>query len=102
MQDIGEGFIVVTLIGLLESIAIAKAFARRNEYQIDPNQELIAIGISNAISSFFHSYPITGSFSRYASPLTSYDTGPKFICSLANFTHTTWYNQRLSHWYNCI
>jgi len=65
-SDIGEGFIVVTLIGLLESIAIAKAFARRNEYQIDANQELIAIGISNAVSSFFHSYPITGSFSRTA------------------------------------
>ncbi|XP_067928347.1 sodium-independent sulfate anion transporter-like [Watersipora subatra] len=65
-SDIGEGFIVVTLIGLLESIAIAKAFARKNEYQIDPNQELIAIGASNTISSFFHSYPITGSFSRTA------------------------------------
>lgn len=64
LQDIGEGFVVVTLIGLLESIAIAKTFARRNEYKIDANQELIAMGISNSISSFFHSYPITGSFSR--------------------------------------
>ncbi|XP_067937995.1 sodium-independent sulfate anion transporter-like [Watersipora subatra] len=65
-SDISEGFVVVTLIGMLESIAIAKAFARRNEYKIDPSQELIAIGVANSISSFFHSYPVTGSFSRTA------------------------------------
>lgn len=40
--------------------------ARRNEYKIDPSQELIALGIANTISSFFHSYPVTGSFSRTA------------------------------------
>lgn len=64
LQEIGEGFFVIALIGLLESIAIAKAFARKNEYQIDANQELIALGLSNVFSSFFHSFPVTGSFSR--------------------------------------
>lgn len=54
----------MAVIGMLESIAIAKAFARRNEYQIDNNQELIALGVANAFSCFFHSFPVTGSFSR--------------------------------------
>jgi MFS superfamily sulfate permease-like transporter len=40
------GIIVAPLIGFLESIAIAKAFARKNDYKIDPSQELIAIGKS--------------------------------------------------------
>ena len=51
---------------MIELIAIAKAFSRRNNYKIYPSQELIAIGIANIVSSFFSSYPVTGSFSRTA------------------------------------
>lgn len=60
------GSVVVALIGYLESIAIGKAFARQNKYKIDASQELVAIGSANVISSFFRSYPVTGSFSRTA------------------------------------
>ncbi|KAG9334571.1 hypothetical protein JZ751_007507 [Albula glossodonta] len=42
--DLGGGLIVIPLMGLLESIAIAKAFASQNDYRIDGNQELFAIG----------------------------------------------------------
>lgn len=54
------------LIGFLESIAIAKAFARKNRYKVDASQELVALGIANCLSSFVSSYPVTGSFSRTA------------------------------------
>jgi solute carrier family 26 (sodium-independent sulfate anion transporter), member 11 len=37
-----------------------------NNYKIDPNQELIAIGVTNTIGSVFHAFPATGSFSRSA------------------------------------
>lgn len=37
-----------------------------NNYKINPNQELIAIGVANTIGSVFHAYPATGSFSRSA------------------------------------
>lgn len=37
-----------------------------NNYKINPNQELIAIGVTNTIGSVFHAYPATGSFSRSA------------------------------------
>ena len=57
---------MVPLIGFLESIAIAKAFARKNRYTVDASQELIALGIANCVSSFVSSYPVTGSFSRTA------------------------------------
>ena len=42
------------------------AFGRLNGYTINPNQELIAIGVTNAIGSVFGAYPATGSFSRTA------------------------------------
>ncbi|KAI6036674.1 sulfate transporter family-domain-containing protein [Pisolithus microcarpus] len=57
---------VATIILLLEHIAISKSFGRVNGYKINPNQELIAIGVTNTVGSVFHAYPATGSFSRSA------------------------------------
>ncbi|KAJ4488210.1 sulfate transporter family-domain-containing protein [Lentinula aciculospora] len=57
---------VATIILLLEHIAISKSFGRINNYKINPNQELIAIGVTNTIGSCFGAYPATGSFSRSA------------------------------------
>lgn len=45
---------------------ILLAFGRVNNYKINPNQELIAIGVTNTIGSCFGAYPATGSFSRSA------------------------------------
>ncbi|THH33909.1 hypothetical protein EUX98_g308 [Antrodiella citrinella] len=57
---------VATIILLLEHIAISKSFGRVNGYKINPNQELIAIGVTNLIGTVFNAYPATGSFSRSA------------------------------------
>ncbi|SJL01238.1 related to sulfate permease II [Armillaria ostoyae] len=57
---------VAVIILLLEHIAIAKSFGRLNGYKINPNQELIAIGVTNTVGSCFGAYPATGSFSRSA------------------------------------
>ncbi|KAJ6455810.1 sulfate transporter family-domain-containing protein [Mycena sanguinolenta] len=57
---------VATIVLLLEHIAISKSFGRLNGYTINPNQELIAIGVTNTVGSCFGAYPATGSFSRSA------------------------------------
>ncbi|CCF56572.1 hypothetical protein KAFR_0B02750 [Kazachstania africana CBS 2517] len=54
------------IVLLLEHIAIAKSFGRINDYKIVPDQEIVAIGITNLLGTFFHAYPATGSFSRSA------------------------------------
>ncbi|KAF3932440.1 Pendrin [Dactylella cylindrospora] len=54
------------IVLLIEHIAISKSFGRINGYQINPSQELIAIGITNIFGPFFGAYPATGSFSRTA------------------------------------
>ncbi|XP_063054679.1 sodium-independent sulfate anion transporter [Engraulis encrasicolus] len=64
--DLGGGLAIIPLMGLLESLAIAKAFGNENNYRIDPNQELFAIGITNIMGSFVSAYPVTGSFGRTA------------------------------------
>ncbi|XP_025217341.1 sodium-independent sulfate anion transporter isoform X2 [Theropithecus gelada] len=66
VQDMGAGLAVVPLMGLLESVAVAKAFASQNNYRIDANQELLAIGLTNVLGSFVSAYPVTGSFGRTA------------------------------------
>lgn len=59
--------LTLALIAFMEAISVAKAVqAKHKDYEIDPNQELIALGASNLIGSFFKSYPGTGGFSRTA------------------------------------
>lgn len=62
---IGTAF-VITLVGFMESIAVAKVYARRHRYDVDANQELIGLGASNVASGLFGGYPVTGGFSRTA------------------------------------
>jgi sodium-independent sulfate anion transporter 11 len=66
LAAIGPELPVATIILLLEHISIAKSFGRLNGYKINPNQELIAIGVNNTLGSLFAAYPSTGSFSRSA------------------------------------
>ncbi|KAM9770109.1 sodium-independent sulfate anion transporter [Menidia menidia] len=66
VEGFGGGLAVIPFMGLLESIAIAKAFASQNDYRIDANQELLAIGVTNVMGSFVSAYPVTGSFGRTA------------------------------------
>lgn len=56
----------IFLAAILEHMAIGKAFARRDKYQIDQNQELFSIGLVNIVGSFFGAFTVTGSFSRTA------------------------------------
>ncbi|XP_001601834.2 uncharacterized protein LOC100117667 isoform X1 [Nasonia vitripennis] len=64
MNILGSSVISVPLIALLESIAVAKAFAKGKK--LDSNQEMIAVGLCNVFGSFARSMPTTGSFSRTA------------------------------------
>lgn len=58
--------LTISLVGFMESIAVAKAFARRNRYEVDPNQELVGLGMANLGGALFQAYPVTGGFSRTA------------------------------------
>ncbi|KAJ8438446.1 hypothetical protein Cgig2_027126 [Carnegiea gigantea] len=57
---------LITGVAILESVGIAKALAAKNGYDLDPNQELLGLGVANICGSFFSAYPTTGSFSRSA------------------------------------
>lgn len=56
--------LVMTLLGLTEAVAIARAVAARHGDRLDGNQEFIGQGLANIAGSFFSSYPVSGSFNR--------------------------------------
>lgn len=57
----------LVMVGYLETISIGKSLeAKQDEYRIRPNQELIALGLSNMVGSLFKAYPSASSFSRSA------------------------------------
>lgn len=58
--------LAIALIGYMQSIAVAKAIANKDDYKIDANQELVGLGLANIGGAFFQSFPITGGFSRTA------------------------------------
>jgi SulP family sulfate permease len=58
--------LVISLVGFMEAISIAKAIAAKTKQRLDPNQELIGQGLSNLVGSMTQSFPVSGSFSRSA------------------------------------
>lgn len=58
--------LAISLVGFMESIAVAKVYSSKNRYDIDANQELKALGLANLAGAIFQSFPVTGGFSRTA------------------------------------
>uniref|UniRef100_A0A671QZ63 Prestin-like n=1 Tax=Sinocyclocheilus anshuiensis TaxID=1608454 RepID=A0A671QZ63_9TELE len=54
----------IAVVGFSIAISLAKTFALKHGYSVDGNQELIALGLCNFMSSFFHTFVVTASMSR--------------------------------------
>ena len=57
---------VITLVGFMEAISIAKAMATKTRQRIDPDQELVGQGLANIVAGLTQAFPVSGSFSRSA------------------------------------
>jgi SulP family sulfate permease len=66
MSDLLAVAFIMAMIGFMEATSISRALAAKTREKLDPNQELIGQGLANIIGSFFHSYVVSGSFSRSA------------------------------------
>lgn len=54
----------IALLTYTEGILLARAFAAKNGYEVNPNQELTALGLSDVFAAFFQGFSITGSQAR--------------------------------------
>jgi len=54
----------IALLTYTEGILLARAFAAKNGYEVNPNQELVALGLADVVAAFFQGFSITGSQAR--------------------------------------
>jgi len=63
---VAPGAIGVALVAFAESVVIARSYATKYRYEVDANQELIAVGASNLGSGFSGAFAVDGSMLRTA------------------------------------
>lgn len=63
---------LISIIGFVESVSVARTLAARKSQNIDPNQELLGLGSANMLSSLSGGYPVTGGFAR---SVVNFDAG---------------------------
>jgi high affinity sulfate transporter 1 len=56
----------IALVGYSDNVLTSRAFATRNGYKIDANQELLALGASNLGTGLMQGFPVSSSGSRTA------------------------------------
>ena len=62
---------IISLLGFMEAVSVAKAMSAITGQRLDPNRELIGQGLANICGAVSKSYPTSGSFSRSAVNLQS-------------------------------
>ncbi|MGB9020697.1 MAG: SulP family inorganic anion transporter, partial [Pseudolabrys sp.] len=64
LQALAPGALAIVLVGYAESLGAAKAAAIESGGNIDPNQELVALGPANIASGLFGGFLVVGSLSK--------------------------------------
>uniref|UniRef100_A0A914YXR8 SLC26A/SulP transporter domain-containing protein n=1 Tax=Panagrolaimus superbus TaxID=310955 RepID=A0A914YXR8_9BILA len=54
----------IAVVVVAVHISLAKMFAKKLRYKVDPGQELYALGLSSSLSAFFPVYPVSCSLGR--------------------------------------
>lgn len=93
------GAITIAFVAFMEAISVGRLIATRTGARIDPDQELVALGMANLGTSLTGGFPVAGGFSRTAvnlqagarTPLSSLVTaaliGLTLIALTPLFTH---------------
>jgi len=58
----------IALVGFTDNVLTARAIASRKGYRIEPNQELLALGLTNLSAGLSQGFPVSSSASRTAVP----------------------------------
>ena len=63
---LAAGALGIALVALTDTISTSSAFAARSGDEVQPNQEMIGIGVANVAAGFFQGFPVSTSGSRTA------------------------------------
>lgn len=57
---------IIALMSFIDCMSISQTLAARSRQHIDPNREMLSLGLSNIVAGLSHAYPVAGSLSRSA------------------------------------
>ena len=58
------GAVGIALVSFADTSVLSRTFALRGGYEVDPNQELVALGAANIGSGLFQGFAVSSSSSR--------------------------------------
>jgi len=64
LGSIVTGGIAVALVSFADTSVLSRTYAARLRTPIDPNQEMVGLGIANLATGFFQGFPVSSSSSR--------------------------------------
>jgi len=59
-----EGGLAVALVSFADTSVLSRTYAARLRTPVDPNQEMVGLGVANLAAGFFQGFPISSSSSR--------------------------------------
>ncbi|XOV87921.1 MAG: SulP family inorganic anion transporter [Pseudomonadota bacterium] len=99
VSDLLPSALLISMVVFMESTSVGTAVASKRRQKIDPNQELLGLGVANLGSSFAGGFPVAGSFARTVvnfssgavTPVASIVTALLVILTLALFASLFFY-----------
>jgi high affinity sulfate transporter 1 len=64
LPKVVTGALAVALVSFADTSVLSRTYAARLRAHVDPNQEMVGLGIANLASGFFQGFPISSSSSR--------------------------------------
>jgi SulP family sulfate permease len=64
ISSLAPAAVAVAFLAFSDGLLLAQAFAEKNNYEVNPNQELVALGSANILASLWQGFPVSASQSR--------------------------------------
>lgn len=64
LPSIVIGGAAIALVSFADTSVLSRAYAAKTRHYVDPNQEMIGLGVANVAAGFFQGFPISSSASR--------------------------------------
>ncbi len=64
LQSIVTGGIAVALVSFADTSVLSRTYAARLRTPVNPNQEMVGLGLANVAAGFFQGFPVSSSSSR--------------------------------------
>lgn len=64
LQALLSGAIAITLVSFADTSVLSRHYAQRGRYEVDADQELVALGVANVATGLFQGFSVSSSTSR--------------------------------------